>query len=176
VSVPVAQETDMPARLFIVAQRHPELYEYLSSRFADETDVTVVLDRRLASRRRRALPAAAERRRTERRSRPDVEAQLRTTSLAVVTAPSAAQPAGEVRQWVDTMQRGVAAIRGVLDDRDRLQHEALAILQENEWLRAEMDRSWKELAAVDVSIARAIAIVNDLRARLRAARDPDATA
>jgi hypothetical protein len=171
----VAQETDLPVRLFIVAQRHPELYEYLSSRFADEADVSVVLDRRLAARRRRALPAAAERRRTERRSRPDVDAQLRTTSLAVVTAPSAAHPAGEVRQWVDTMQRGVAAIRGVLDDRDRLQHATLVIFQENEWLRAEMDRSWKELAEVDVSIARAIAILTDLRARLRDERGPAAT-
>jgi hypothetical protein len=175
VSVPVTQEADMPERLFIVARRHPELYEYLSSRFAGETNVTIVLDRRLAARRRRTSPAAAERRRTERRSRPDVDAQLQTTSLAVVTAPAAAQPPGEARQWIDTMQRGVTAMRGDLAPRARLQHEALAILQENEWLRAEMDRSWKELAEVDVSVARAIAIVNDLRTRLRGEPGRDAT-
>ena len=108
----------------------------------------------------------------ERRSRPDVDEQLRATSLAVVTAPSAARRPARPASGSETMQRGVPSIRGALDERDRLQQEALAIHQENEWLRAEMDRSWKELAEVDSSIARAIAIVSDLRTRLRAERDP----
>jgi hypothetical protein len=169
-----AHESEKPARVFIVARREPELYEYLSARFAGEADVTVVLDRRLAARRRRALPAAAERRRAERRSRSDVDEQLQTTSLAIVT-PSDAQPTGEARQWIEMMQRGVAAIRGALDERDRLQRASLAIGQENEWLRSQMDRSWKELADVDVTIARAIAIVNDLRTRLRGEPRPEGT-
>ena len=76
----------MPAQLFIVARRHPELYDYLSARFTDDAKVAVVLDRRLAPRRRRALPAAAERRRVDRRARPEVDEQLRATSLAIVTA------------------------------------------------------------------------------------------
>jgi len=37
-------------QMFIVARRHPELYDYLSAQFADDPNVTVVLDRRLASR------------------------------------------------------------------------------------------------------------------------------
>jgi hypothetical protein len=65
------------------------------------------------------------------------------------------------------MQRGVAAIRGALDERDRLRQETLAIKQENEQLRANMDLSWKELAEVDSTIARAIAIASEFRARLR---------
>src|SRR5262249_6573617 len=133
----------MTAQLFIVARRHPELYDYLTTRFADDARVAVILDRRLAARRRRplpaaaerrrALPAAAERRRADRRTRPEVDEQLRTTSLAVVTAPKTAparteavpasrapadeappdavsvgtEPVSEARRWIESMQRGV---------------------------------------------------------------------
>jgi hypothetical protein len=153
--------------MFIVARRHSELYEYLNAQLADDATVRVVLDRRLAARRRRALPAAAERRRVDRRSRPEVDEQLRATSLAIVTASDTAPPRSEARHFVETMQRGVAAIRGALDERDRLRQETLAIKQENEQLRANMDLSWKELAEVDSTIARAIAIASEFRARLR---------
>jgi hypothetical protein len=153
--------------MFIVARRHAELYEYLNAEFVDDATVRVVLDRRLAPRRRRALPAAAERRRVDRRSRPEVDERLRATSLAIVNASDASTPRSEARQFVETMQRGVAAIRGALDERDRLRHESLAIKQENERLRADMDLSWKELAEVDSAIARAIEIATDFRARLR---------
>jgi hypothetical protein len=153
--------------MFIVARRHAELYEYLNAEFVDDATVRVVLDRRLAPRRRRALPAAAERRRVDRRSRPEVDERLRATSLAIVTASDAAPPGSEARQFVETMQRGVAAIRGALDEQDRLRQESLAIKQENERLRADMDLSWKELAEVDSTIARAIEIATDFRARLR---------
>jgi len=176
----------MPPRMFIVARRHPELYDYLSARFADDASVAVVLDRRLAPRRRRALPAAAERRRADRRARPDIDEQLRATSLAIVTAPTtAAAPAGEApvseaRRWVEAMQRGATAVRGALDDHDRLQHETLAVRQaherlrheaqalqeENERLRAEIDRSWRELAELDSRLGRALAVVTDLHSRL----------
>src|SRR5262245_45757766 len=154
----------MPDQLFIVARSHPELYDYLSARFAEDATVAVVFDRRVTPRRRRSQPAAAERRRTDRRSRPDVDEQLRTTSLAVVSAsaPAAASPApapNEARQWVETLQRGVAAVRGALDDHERLQHEALtikdevlALEEENARLRAEIDRSRRELAELDTSI------------------------
>ena len=106
------------SRVFIVARRHPELYDYLKSRFADDTTVMVVLDRRLAPRRRRALPAAAERRRADRRSRPEVDERLTSTSLAIVGGSAA--PVSEARQWVEAMQRGVQAVRGALDNHDRL--------------------------------------------------------
>ena len=162
----------MLARMFIVARPHPELYEYLRARFGDDATTTVVLDRRLAARRRRALPAAAERRRAERRSRPEVDERLRATSLAIViapspTAPSATASLGDARQWVEAIQSCLASIHGALDDHDRLQREARAITQENERLRAEMDRSRKEVGELDSTVARALAIVNDLRARLR---------
>ena len=166
----------MPAQMFIVARRHPELYDYLSGRFADDTSVAVILDRRQAPRRRRALPAAAERRRVDRRSRPEVDEQLRATALAIVAAPTAAPPppASEARQWVEAMQRGVKAVRGALDEHDRLQHETLATQQENERLRDEIDRAGKELAELDSGITRAIELVTALRARLSGApgRDP----
>ena len=156
-------------QVFIVARGHPELFDYLSERFADDPNVTVVLDRRLASRRRRALPAAAERRRVARRTRPEVDAQLRATSLAIVTQPTAAataDPAREARQWVEAMQRGVQAVQGALDDHERVRHEARSIKLENERLRDEIDRAGKELAELDASISRAIELVTDLRSRL----------
>jgi hypothetical protein len=164
------------AQMFIVARRHPELYDYLSTRFADDPNVTVVLDRRLTPRRRRALPAAAERRRVDRRARPEVDEQLRATSLAVVTASSAASassaaaavpvpaPANEARQWVESMQRGVNAVRSALEEHERLQ-------QENERLRAEIHGARKGLAELDAGISHAIEIVTDLHSRLN--KDPD---
>jgi len=148
----------MPAQLFIVARRHPELYDYLSTRFAEDARVAVILDRRLGARRRRALPAAAERRRADRRTRPEVDEQLRTTSLAVVTAPKTApapagearegetpaaaaavgtEPVSEARRWVESMQRGVKAVHSALDEHDRLQHEAAQVQQAHERLQRE---------------------------------------
>ena len=172
---------------FIVARRHPELYDYLSARFADDPNVTVVLDRRLATRRRRALPAAAERRRVDRRLRPEVDEQLRAMSLAVVTASSAtaAAPASEARQWAESMHRGIKAVQGALDaheqlqveaqsvkrEHDRLQHRAQALEQENERLRAQIDHSRKELAELDARLSRAIEVVTDLHSRLN--KEPD---
>jgi hypothetical protein len=157
-------------QMFIVARRHPELYDYLSTRFADDPNVTVVLDRRLKPRRRRALPAAAERRRVDRRARPEVDEQLRATSLAVVTASSAAAavpvpaPANEARQWVESMQRGVSAVRSALEEHEWLQ-------QENERLRTEIDGARKGLAELDAGISHAIEVVTDLHSRLN--KDPD---
>src|SRR2546425_13366688 len=91
-SVPVADARTTPARLLIVARPHADLYEYLHTRFSDDANVTVIRDRRLAPRRRRPVPAAAERRRAERRCRGDVDEQLQGHALAVVAAPAAAGP------------------------------------------------------------------------------------
>jgi chromosome segregation ATPase len=175
VKEPAAREITAPLRLFVVARRDPELYGYLRARFADDVGISVVLDRRVENRRRRALPAAAERRRGDRRMRPEIDEQLRATSLAIVGAPSAAATPTEARRWIETMQRGVAAIGEALDDRDRLERDTRATQQENDRLRAQMDQAWKELAEIDSAIARAIAVVNELRSRLRRepVRDPD---
>jgi len=178
-------------QMFIVARRHPELYDYLSAQFADDPNVTIVLDRRLASRRRRALPAAAERRRVDRRWRPDIDEQLRATPLAVVTAavtsPAAprAAPASEARQWVEALHRGVKAVHSALDeherlqveaqsikqDHSRLQTEAQALKQENDRLRAEIDRARRALAALDGGLGQAIDVMTDLHSRLN--KEPD---
>ena len=186
-------------QMFIIARRHPELYDYLSTRFADDPNVTVVLDRRLTPRRGRALPAAAERRRVDRRSRPEVDEQLRATSLAVVTASSAAgassaavpvpAPANEARQWVESMHRGVNAVHSALEAHERLQaeaqsikqehdrfrHQAQALQQENERLRADIDRARTELAELDAGISHAIEVVTDLHSRLNKEPDRDPT-
>src|SRR5207245_2742204 len=108
--------------------------------------------------------AAAERRRADRRSRPEVDERLTSTSLAIVGG--SLPPVSEARHWVEAMQRGVQAVRGALDDHDRLEHEALAVRLENDRLRAEIDRSSKELAEIDATITRAIELVTDLRSRL----------
>jgi acetyl-CoA acetyltransferase len=180
VKEPAARELTAPLRLFVVARRDPELYGYLQARFADDVGISVVLDRRVEPRRRRALPAAAERRRADRadrRMRPEIDEQLRATSLAIVGTPSAAETPTEARRWIETMQRGVTAIGEALDDRDRLERDTRATQQENDRLRAQMDQAWKELAEIDSAIARAIAVVNELRSRLRRepVRDPDPT-
>jgi chromosome segregation ATPase len=174
VKEPAAQEIAAPVRLFVVARRDPGLYGYLRARFADEAGITVVLDRRVEARRQRALPAAAERRRADRRMRLEIDEQLRTTSLAIVGGSSAAAPPTEARRWIESMRRGVAAIGEALDERDRLEQDSRATQQENDRLRSQMAQAWKELAEIDSAIGRAIAVVNELRSRLRRepVRDP----
>ena len=144
-------------QMFIVARRHPELYDYLSAQFADDPTVTVVLDRRLASRRLRALPAAAGR----------------------------GAPASEARQWVEALHRGVKAVHSALDeherlqlevqairqDHSRLQTEAQVLKQDNERLRAEIDLSRRELTALDIGLGHALEVVSELRSRLN--KEPD---
>ena len=72
----------MRRELFIVARDRSDLYRYLSQTFADAENVEVIFDRRSAE--RRELPTAAnpERRRRERRQRPQVEEELRTVGYA----------------------------------------------------------------------------------------------
>jgi hypothetical protein len=71
--------------VFIVSRAHPWLYRHLVERFQDDPDVQVVLDRRLADRRRQpsiALPH--ERRRSERRRVVAAEEDLRVHSHYIV--------------------------------------------------------------------------------------------
>jgi hypothetical protein len=69
-----------------VSRQHPELFAYLQHRFKDSM-VTVILDRRMTARRREALANAQERRRDERRRRPDVDADLLHHSHVIVRLP-----------------------------------------------------------------------------------------
>ena len=54
--------------LFIVSRRVPLTYTTMKASCEGQTDIEIVLDRRLAQRRRLAVPAEADRRRHERRS------------------------------------------------------------------------------------------------------------
>jgi len=162
----------MPVHLFIISRQHNDLYDYLRERLAGDGDVRVIKDRRLGARRRKAAPAAAERRRAERRSRPEIDEQLRVRSHAIVTVSSEATPLRDTLQWVERVQDHVAVVRGVLIQHDRLQREVDAVKQEHERLRAEADRSRSELEHIDAQLARAITIVNDLLARMRGGSVP----
>lgn len=77
----------MGRTVFIVSRHHRDLYAYLSERFATDSAVEVILDRRLAERRQRAVPPVVERRGGDRRQRPEVEAELLTRSHAIITLP-----------------------------------------------------------------------------------------
>jgi hypothetical protein len=70
--------------LFIVTRRQRDLYEYVLRRFANEPDVRVLLDRRIADRRRAPAPRSApdERRQAQRRQNSEVSYQLLTMGYA----------------------------------------------------------------------------------------------
>ena len=158
----------MPTHLFIVNRVHPDLYEDLRKRFASDTNVKVIFDRRLGARRTRTAPAAAERRRAERRSRPEVDQQLQTAShTMIVRGPSEAASLCEAREWIEVIHDRVGAIRDALEAHDRLRREAEAIKQAYERLRSEVDRAGRELEDIDSAFARTLALANDILSRLR---------
>jgi hypothetical protein len=91
IAVPRTQIEDQMGRtLFIVSRQHPDLYAYLRERFATDTAVEVILDRRLTQRRQREAPRDADRRIADRRARPEVEVELRSRSHAIITIPDLA--------------------------------------------------------------------------------------
>jgi hypothetical protein len=91
IAVPRTQtEEQMGRTLFIVSRQHPDLYAYLRERFAADTAVEVILDRRLGQRRQRAAVTQVDRRRSDRRTRPEVEVELQTRSHAIITIPEVA--------------------------------------------------------------------------------------
>jgi hypothetical protein len=82
----------MDNHLFIVARDQPDLCTYLRREFSAEETVQVILDRRQgrdrrSGRERRTVPRVAatdDRRRTDRRSRPTIDAQLRSLGYAML--------------------------------------------------------------------------------------------
>ena len=76
----------MARHLFIVARDQPDLWAHLAREFSGEEGVEVVLDRRLAQRRRTPVPSAQERRSRERRARPSVHQELASMNFALVPA------------------------------------------------------------------------------------------
>jgi hypothetical protein len=73
----------MARYLFIVSREHPTLHAYLVERFAGDTNVRVILDRR---RELDADPSATNGHgRSDRRCRLDVDEEVRTRSHAIVS-------------------------------------------------------------------------------------------
>src|SRR5262245_29361603 len=159
--------------LFIVSRQHHDLYDYLSSRLSGNSDVRIIVDRRLGERRRRAAPAAAQRRRAERRVRPEITEQLRLHSHAIVTLLAATRLSGPLSplratlRWIETVQHHATAIHAVLYEHERLRIETDTVKQENEQLRAEVESTRKELEHIHAQLARALGIATDLFARVR---------
>ena len=73
-------------RLFVVSRHSLTLASYLRAWF--EADVDVILDRRHGERRRPNGYGGLERRRKDRRTRPEIDAEIRLTSYALVVLPN----------------------------------------------------------------------------------------
>ena len=74
-----------PRHLFIVSRHNPHLASYLRLHFLPETEVAVLVDRRRGERRRAVAAATPDRRRADRRSRPEADREVHLTSYALVT-------------------------------------------------------------------------------------------
>ncbi|HEV8585127.1 MAG TPA: hypothetical protein VGT02_09170 [Methylomirabilota bacterium] len=76
----------MTREIFIVARDRPDLYRYLSQTFSDAENVQVIWDRRSGERRTVGEgPQSAERRRGDRRTRTNVDHELRTVGYAFIS-------------------------------------------------------------------------------------------
>jgi hypothetical protein len=79
--------------LFIVGPDRRALYDSLRRTFADDDFVHVVLDRRVAERRRRRpRPRRGEQRQAERRAQLEIDRQLRARGYAVVGVRTIERP------------------------------------------------------------------------------------
>jgi len=70
--------------LIVVPRTRVDLYQSLKRSFADDAKAEVVLDRRLKDRRVKAAEHGRERRKTDRRRRQDIDAQLKANRWVTV--------------------------------------------------------------------------------------------
>lgn len=70
--------------LFVISRQQPQLYGYVRENFALEPDVEIIIDRRVAGRRQLSQVPRVERRRRDRRSRPEVDEQIQSLGCAFV--------------------------------------------------------------------------------------------
>jgi len=77
----------MARHLFLVSRHEARLYEYLLERFRDDGNVEVILDRRRGERRGGPHGQESDRRRSDRRTRREVDAELRIRSHVILTLP-----------------------------------------------------------------------------------------
>lgn len=75
----------MTSHLFIVAWNRPDLWDYWKRWFAGVESVEVILDRRRGERRQPAQAFEPERREMERRTRQDIDDELRSVGFAIVS-------------------------------------------------------------------------------------------
>ena len=91
----------MARHIFIVSRVHPDLYDVLVRRFANDSNVSVVFDRRVGDRRVSVLtvsPDRERRRSPDRRRRRSIDDELKSRSHAIVTLDEPrgdAPPAGQ---------------------------------------------------------------------------------
>jgi hypothetical protein len=91
----------LPRLLFIVSTRRSDLYAKLTIALAGEPNVEVYLDRRLGQRRSIAIGAPTDRRRSERRQREAIDAEIRDRGWAVVKVSSDRKGAP---RWTDIIK------------------------------------------------------------------------
>ncbi len=86
----------MARHMIIVSREHGQFYDYLIERFRDDDKVDVILDRRSGIDRRasghrgtgtHALGGGPDRRRADRRQRPELDIELRERSHVVISPP-----------------------------------------------------------------------------------------
>jgi hypothetical protein len=70
--------------LIVVPRTRVDLYQSLKRSFADDSKAEVVLDRRFKDRRMKPVAHERERRKTDRRRRPDIDAQLKANRWVTV--------------------------------------------------------------------------------------------
>ena len=83
----VSLKAPMARHLFIVSRHHVRMHAYLQERFQGDDKVELILDRRMAQRRSSAGAHAVERRRSDRRARPELDIELRARSHVILTLP-----------------------------------------------------------------------------------------
>ena len=74
----------MDPLLFIVGRNERDLHEYLTKEFRRDEQIRIILDRRMADRRRRAEPQPLDQRRAARRRELAMEEQIRSKGFAMV--------------------------------------------------------------------------------------------
>ena len=74
----------MSKLLYVIARNRPDVHDTLSREFSNQELIQILTDRRFAQRRQQEAPCPAERRGNERRTRADVEPEIRSTGWAKV--------------------------------------------------------------------------------------------
>ncbi len=92
-----AEELAIVKQLLIVARNRRQLYEEIKRAFAGHENVDVILDRRVLERRRSKGALEVDRRSRSRRSRPDIDEQLRTIGWSLVLGLRRADGPGPAR-------------------------------------------------------------------------------